>query len=179
MSRDLFNIFNDTEIENINTLINKLEESAFDYLKFESEEFKIVIGKNGMEDVVDGGSSEIITSAKDRVATAPEMEATDTRADADEAPVVSKTGREVQEQAGIIIIRAPTHGLFYSQAEPGAAPYVKVGGKVKKGDTVGLLEIMKVFNAIASEVSGEIVEIYVDDMSVVEPDQPLMAIKVE
>ena len=85
----------------------------------------------------------------------------------------------VSEQAGIAVIKSPSYGLFYAQPEPGSPPYVKLGDTVKAGDTLGLVEIMKTFTAITSEVDGEIVQIHVKNEQILEPDQPLFSIKVK
>ena len=77
-----------------------------------------------------------------------------------------------------VIVRAPSYGLFYCQPSPGAPPYVKIGDIVKKGDTLGLVEIMKTFNAIAADADGEIIAIYAKNEEQLKPGQPLFAIRV-
>jgi acetyl-CoA carboxylase biotin carboxyl carrier protein len=84
----------------------------------------------------------------------------------------------VTEGEGVFVIKSPSYGLFYAQSEPGAAPYVKLGDSVKAGDTVGLVEIMKTFTAITSDVSGTVVGIHVKNEQMLEPDQPLFSIQV-
>ena len=77
---------------------------------------------------------------------------------------------------GSLEIKAPMIGRFYSQSEPGAAPYVKVGAQVKPEITVGLIEAMKMFNAVHAGVSGVIAEICVQDASLVEYGQVLFRV---
>ena len=67
-------------------------------------------------------------------------------------------------------------GTFYRKPSPDKSPFVEVGASVSKGDTLCVVEAMKLFNEIESEHSGKIVKILVDDMSPVEFDQPLFLI---
>ena len=78
---------------------------------------------------------------------------------------------------GSIKIKSPLVGTAYIAPEPGAKPFVKVGQKVKKGETVIIVEAMKTMNHVQSNESGEIVEICVQDGEAVEYDQILVKIK--
>ena len=71
-------------------------------------------------------------------------------------------------------VRSPVMGVFYRAASPETPPYVEVGARVEEGDIVGLVEAMKVFNEIASEVTGEVVEVVAKNGDLVELDQPLV-----
>lgn len=64
-------------------------------------------------------------------------------------------------------------GRFYAQPEPGAAPFVRLGQRIEAGTTVGLVEVMKVFNAVTADVAGEVVALPVQDGEFVEFDQPI------
>ncbi len=75
------------------------------------------------------------------------------------------------------IIKSPFVGTFYSSPSPGKPVYVRVGDKVKKGQPLCVLEAMKIMNEIDSDINGEIVEICVDNESLVEYGQPLFKIK--
>lgn len=79
--------------------------------------------------------------------------------------------------AGLHIIKSPFVGTFYSSSGPGKPVYVKVGDKVKSGQALCVLEAMKIMNEIDSDVNGEIVEICVDNESLVEYGQPLFKIR--
>ena len=78
---------------------------------------------------------------------------------------------------GSIKVKSPLVGTAYIAPEPGAKPFVKVGQKVKKGDTVIIVEAMKTMNHVQSTESGEISEICVQDGEAVEYDQVLVKIK--
>jgi acetyl-CoA carboxylase biotin carboxyl carrier protein len=74
-------------------------------------------------------------------------------------------------------IKSPFVGTYYSSAAPGKPKFVKLGDKVKKGQTLCILEAMKIMNEIESDVDGEIIEMLVENESLVEFDQPIFKIK--
>ena len=75
-----------------------------------------------------------------------------------------------------ITIKSPMIGTFYRSSSPDKPVFVEVGADVKKGDTVCIIEAMKLFNEIESEVSGKIIKVLVDDATPVEYDQPLFLV---
>jgi acetyl-CoA carboxylase biotin carboxyl carrier protein len=83
---------------------------------------------------------------------------------------------EVDENAKYITIKSPIIGTFYRKPSPDKPMFVEVGSSIGKGDVLCVIEAMKLFNEIESEVSGKIVKILVDDMSPVEFDQPLFLV---
>ena len=82
-----------------------------------------------------------------------------------------------EADAGLIEIKSPMIGTFYRKPSPDKENFVEVGSAVKVGDTVCVIEAMKLFNEIESEISGRIVKILVDDNSPVEYDQPLFLVE--
>lgn len=93
-----------------------------------------------------------------------------------EDKLVSPPHKEETPPQNIHIVRAPMVGTFYSRPAPEKPAFVQVGSKVKKGDVLCLIEAMKIFNEIESEVNGTVVEILVEDGTPVEYDQPIMKI---
>lgn len=75
------------------------------------------------------------------------------------------------------IVKSPMVGTFYSKSSPTSEPFVKIGSKVKKGDTLCIIEAMKLMNEIESEFDGEIVEILAKDDEMVEYGQALFVIR--
>ncbi|MFM7710328.1 MAG: acetyl-CoA carboxylase biotin carboxyl carrier protein [Ferruginibacter sp.] len=95
------------------------------------------------------------------------------------APVAAPAAPKAAEPAkndNYITIKSPMIGTFYRQAGPGKPLFVNVGDDVTPGKTVCIIEAMKLFNEIESEVKGKIVKILVDDASPVEYDQPLFLV---
>jgi len=74
------------------------------------------------------------------------------------------------------VVKAPMVGTFYASSSPGAAPFVKVGQQVKAGETLGVIEAMKMFNQIEADVAGTIQAILVENSQPVEFDQPMFVI---
>jgi acetyl-CoA carboxylase biotin carboxyl carrier protein len=186
MDKNVLSLFSRTDVEGISTLIAQMEKSPFDYLKLEGDGVKIVIAKNGVTDaaeVVVPNTTTIsdapIVSVAPIAATAPAapvaVAPVTENPSADAAPVPSPSA--IPEQPGTFVIKSPSYGMFYAQPDPSSPPYVTVGSLVKKGDTIGLLEIMKTFNAITSEVEGEVLAIHVKNEDLLEPGQALVSIK--
>ena len=87
---------------------------------------------------------------------------------AEPAPATAESGKT---------INAPIVGVFYAAPSPDSDPYVYAGKKVKKGDTVCIIEAMKCMNEIQAEADGEIIEVLAKDGELVEYDQPLFSLK--
>ncbi len=95
------------------------------------------------------------------------------------APVAASTPAApapAAENSNYITIKSPIIGTFYRKPTPDKPMFVEVGSTISKGDVLCVIEAMKLFNEIESEVSGKIVKILVDDMSPVEYDQPLFLV---
>ncbi|MEQ8625077.1 MAG: acetyl-CoA carboxylase biotin carboxyl carrier protein [Vicingaceae bacterium] len=91
----------------------------------------------------------------------------------------SSAGKEEKakdEEANYIEVKSPMIGTFYRKSAPDKPEFVKVGDSVSKGDTLCVIEAMKLFNEIDSEVSGKVVKVLVDDTTPVEYDQALFLI---
>jgi acetyl-CoA carboxylase biotin carboxyl carrier protein len=88
-------------------------------------------------------------------------------------PVVSTP----TESSSTITIKSSMIGTFYRSSSPDKPPFAEVGSEIKKGDKICIIEAMKLFNEIESEVSGRIVKVLVDDATPVEFDQPLFLVE--
>lgn len=84
---------------------------------------------------------------------------------------------QIKKEENCKIIKSPMVGTFYASNSPKEAPFIKVGDKVKKGQTLCIVEAMKLMNEVESEYDGEIVEICVKNEDMVEYDTPLFKIK--
>ncbi|GAA2846273.1 hypothetical protein GCM10010517_02930 [Streptosporangium fragile] len=95
-------------------------------------------------------------------------------------PPVTATEEEPEaDDAGLREITAPLVGTFYVAPEPGAPPYVQVGEHVRAGQTVGIVEAMKLMNPVKSDLAGEVVEVVTGDGTPVEYGQALVRIRAE
>lgn len=86
------------------------------------------------------------------------------------------TVQENNLEAGYVTIKSPMIGTFYRSPSPTEAPFIKEGDAIVKGTKLCIIEAMKLYNEIESEVTGKIVQILVDDVSPVEYDQPLFLV---
>ena len=87
------------------------------------------------------------------------------------------TGENKSDENKYVTIKSSMIGTFYRSSSPENPPFINVGDKIKSGDTVCIIEAMKLFNEIESDISGKIVKILVEDASPVEFDQPLFLIE--
>ena len=92
-------------------------------------------------------------------------------------PVAAAVAKPQVTDSKFHIIKSPFVGTFYSSPGPGKSVYVKVGDKVKTGQALCVLEAMKIMNEIDADINGEVVEICVENESLVEFGQPLFKIK--
>lgn len=89
---------------------------------------------------------------------------------------------EIKEDAPAIddqsyIVKSPMVGTFYISSSPDTAPFVKVGDKIEKGQTICIIEAMKIMNEIEAEVAGEVLEILVNNEDIIEYGQALMRVR--
>ncbi len=92
------------------------------------------------------------------------------------APAATPAAEPANEESKYITIKSPIIGTFYRKPSPDKDAFKSVGDTVSTGDVVCIIEAMKLFNEIESEVSGKIVKVLVDDMSPIEYDQPLFLV---
>jgi len=95
------------------------------------------------------------------------------------APVVQAVPVEkesTEKESNYITVKASMIGTFYRSSSPESSPFVNIGDTIKVGDTICIIEAMKLFNEIESEVSGKIIKVLVDDTTPIEFDQPLFLV---
>ncbi|MGI6491766.1 MAG: acetyl-CoA carboxylase biotin carboxyl carrier protein [Pelotomaculum sp.] len=157
----------DMNLEDIKELIALVNDSAVTEVKLESDGVKISIKK--------GAEQEAIPVSKVTVSQVPESKPAQVEKK-ETAPAKEENPQEDKE--GLYTVVSPMVGTFYAAPSPDAMPYVKVGDMVRKGQTLCIVEAMKLMNKIESEVDGEIVEIAVNNAEPVEYGQPIFYIKV-
>lgn len=158
------------DIREIQNLIRFVAKSGATEVKLEMDDFKITI-----KTTTEASSPEVTYIQQAPVAlpqAAPSL--SQAAAPAAAAPAAPAAGGE--DNSKYITVKSPIIGTFYRKPAPDKPVYVEVGSTVSKGDVLCVIEAMKLFNEIESEVSGKIVKILVDDMSPVEYDQPLFLI---
>jgi acetyl-CoA carboxylase biotin carboxyl carrier protein len=159
-------------INEIQSLIKFVAKSGVTEVELETEDFKIIIKtpKSGDGEMY-VQQVPVVQQQHFQVAQAPTVQAATPAAS---TPPNVETDKNVN--ANYVTIKSPMVGTFYRSANPESAPFVNVGDEVKLGKVVSIIEAMKLFNEIESEVSGKIVKVLVDDASPVEYDQPLFLV---
>ena len=160
------------DIKEIQSLIKFVAKSGASEVKLEMEDIKITIrtGSQGS-----GGETTIVQQIPMAQAPAPAAAAAPAAAPAPAAPAAPEAAK-ADDDSKYITIKSPIIGTFYRKPSPDKPAFVEVGKDIKEGDVLCVIEAMKLFNDIESEVSGKIVKILVDDSSPVEFDQPLFLV---
>lgn len=154
------------DIKEIQNLIKFVAKSGASEVKLEMNDIKITI-KTGSEESVTYASAPVMMQAA-QAAPAPAVQAA--------APAAAGPAAPVDVPSNLITVKSPIIGTFYRKPAPDKPLFCEVGDSIKEGDTLCIIEAMKLFNEIESEVSGTIVKILVDDSSPVEFDQPLFLV---
>jgi acetyl-CoA carboxylase biotin carboxyl carrier protein len=172
---DAFRSLTEDEVRQIGLVIESLDRSTFDFLQLEFGDVRLTIGKGQppSTSVADPPASVVPPSARPQASSAVSTS----------SPVVSPAAvvdKKVGDKGGHadeINIVAPLLGRFYAQSEPGAPPFVSIGADVTEDATVGLIEVMKTFNAVRAGISGVIAEICVQDSQLVEYGDVLFRVR--
>jgi len=151
------------DLKEIQNLIKFVAKSGASEVKLEMEDIKITIRTGG------NGKNETTIVHQAPMMTAPVPSVIQPTSGTSENTDEEKT----EDTSKYITIKSPIIGTFYRKPSPDKPVFVSVGDTVSEGDTVCIIEAMKLFNEIESEVSGKIVKILIDDSSPVEFDQPL------
>jgi acetyl-CoA carboxylase biotin carboxyl carrier protein len=153
-------------IESLSQIVKVAKDQGVAELKVEAKDFKVSVN--------------FATSPVHAHHIAPVMHSAPVAQMAAQVPAPQAAAapqKAAASDAGLHVIKSPFVGTFYASPSPGKPVYVKVGDKVKTGQPLCVLEAMKIMNEIDSDINGEIVEICVDNESLVEYGQPLFKIK--
>lgn len=153
-------------LNEIQDLIKFVSKSGVSEVEIERKDFKIII------------KAESKAKAEQQViyqAAAPQAPAQIAAPVAAPAAPVADTPA-VADDSRYITVKSPMIGTFYRSTSPDKDPFVSVGSTIQKGSPVCIIEAMKLFNEIESEIAGKIVKVLVDDASPVEYDQPLFLV---
>lgn len=162
------------DLKDIQNLIKFVAKSGASEVKLEMEDVKITIKTNTDE----SGKEQVYVHQVP--VTAPTIAQLPISQPVATPPVVAETNdvklSESNDNGKYVTIKSPMIGTFYRRPSPDKPLFVEVGSTIKKGDVICIVEAMKLFNEIESEVSGKIVKVLVDDSSPVEFDQPLFLV---
>ncbi len=158
------------DYKQIQELIKLINKSNIGELSIEEKDFKIVIKqKKERQDAVAGQpvvQPPVIYQSPAAVQAQPQQTVTQTAGE----PIIAKADN-------LITIKSPMIGTFYKRPAPDKSNFVEAGDEITPGDVVCIIEAMKLFNEIESEMNGKIVKVLVEDSSPVEYDQPLFLVE--
>lgn len=165
------------DFKEIQELIKLVSKSGLTEFKYKNGDTKIVIrttdGENVVQQFVQAAPTPMVSVAPPVAASAPAVTtapvATESKPAAAPAPA--------ENAANLLQITSPIVGTFYRSSSPEKPPYIKVGDTVDKGSVVCIIEAMKLFNEIESEIKGKIVKVLVEDATPVEYGQPLFLVE--
>jgi len=155
-------------IKEIQDLIKFVAKSGVSEVEIEQNNFKIIIKSEDKSKE----EKQILVQAP---APVPMPVVASARAEAP-APEIKAPEQAADEDSKYVTITSPMIGTFYRSSGPDKDPFVSVGTTIAKGDTVCIIEAMKLFNEIEAEITGKIVKVLVDDATPVEYDQPLFLV---
>lgn len=157
----------------IQELIDFIAKSGLNKVDIETEEFKISVQREASQKV------KFTSAPAPAAAPAPAPQApahAPQAAPAAPAAPSAPAAAAADDSSKYVTIKAPMIGTLYRSSNPETPAFVNVGDEVKKGQVICIIEAMKLFNEIESEVSGRIVKVLVDNASPVEYDQPLFLV---
>jgi acetyl-CoA carboxylase biotin carboxyl carrier protein len=157
------------DLKEIQTLVKLVSSSKVDHLEIDKKDFSIKIKKNANKTEVVSVASAPLSAAPFAAAPVAQVAAAASTDDAEDA----STEKEISG----VEIKSPMIGTFYRSPSPDKPNFVEVGDEIRVGQTICIVEAMKLFNEIESEVAGRVVKVMVDDASPVEYDQPLFIVE--
>ena len=167
MTKDDRGLIGDLEIRQIVQLVEALGRSNLDTLQLDLGHFRLTLGKAGAR----------MDLASDLQPTPPSSPTATPVPAAREPKTTSSHPARPKGAPGTVEVRSPIMGIFYSKPDPESPPFVSLGAKVNEGTTVGLIEVMKVFQSVQAGAEGQITEICVKDAETVAIDQTLFRIR--
>ncbi|MFD2825044.1 acetyl-CoA carboxylase biotin carboxyl carrier protein [Leeuwenhoekiella polynyae] len=160
------------DLKEIQNLIKFVAKSGASEVKLEMDDVKITI-KTGEESK---GETTILQQVPMMGSAMQQPAVPAAQPAAPQAPAQETEKPKADESDKYITVKSPIIGTFYRKPAPDKPTFVEVGASIKEGDVLCVIEAMKLFNEIESEVSGKIVKVLVDDSSPVEFDQPLFLV---
>lgn len=153
------------DLKDIQNLIKFVSKSGVSSVRFKTKDYEIDIKTGGYQEATN-------FIAQPSMPINPVINTTNIAPEA----ATNKESVKDEENGKYLVIKSPMIGTFYTKPSPDAEPFVTVGSNINVGSVVCVIEAMKLFNQIESEISGKIVKVLVDDASPVEYDQALFLV---
>jgi acetyl-CoA carboxylase biotin carboxyl carrier protein len=157
------------DLKEIQNLIKFVSKSGVNEVSMEQGEFKITIK-------TEAAGGQVMMQQPMAAMPAVQIQQAIAPAVTTETPAASNGSDDSEENSNYVTIKSPMIGTFYRRPSPDKDIFVNVGDTIAPGDVICIVEAMKLFNEIESEISGKIVKILVDDTTPIEYDQPLFLV---
>ena len=158
-------------------LIEFINQTGLEEVNIETDKFKVSVKRSAAHTV----SSQPTQPYAQQVAPPVQQQVIPQQTQAPTAALQTETKKEETKEpvntGNYITIKSPMIGTFYRSSNPETPPFVNVGDSIREGETICIIEAMKLFNEIESDVSGKIVKVLVENATPVEYDQPLFLIE--
>lgn len=148
------------DLDKVQKIMERFENSDIRELKLEEGNFHLYLSKNKEQAATEKTKKKVAPVRKETAAKPQKADDNSVKAKVEGTPV-----------------KAPIVGVVYLQAKPGEKPYVKVGDRVEKGETIAIIEAMKMMTEIKSTITGIVTAINVENEDLVEVDQPLITVR--
>ena len=148
--------------QELQALLEFLSSSDIQELKLEGDDFRLEVRRN-----LPGPAPVLMAAAPQQLAAAQPQA----------APLAPPPPTAAAARSDLVDVLAPMVGIFYRAPAPGEAPFVELGNRISVGQTICILEAMKLMNELEAELSGEVVEILVENGTPVEYNQVLMRLR--
>lgn len=158
------------ETKEIQKLIDFIAQSGLDEVNIETTDLKIKVKRYGSAPAVSNASAQTVSPAPTFAPAVPTVAVTHSASSEITTP-------SEPTASTLITIKSPMIGTFYRASNPETPSFVSIGDEIKPGSVVCVIEAMKLFNEIESEISGKIVKILVENATPVEFDQPLFLVE--
>jgi len=168
---DNSSIYSNMKTSEIRDLIDFISQSGLNEVNIETKELKLHVKREPDQKVLKASAPSVVTMS------APPPMMPSVAAPAPAAAPAPRAEKPAASGGKTADIKSPMIGTFYRSANPDSPPFISVGDKVTKGQTVCIIEAMKLFNEIESEVSGTVVKVMVENSTPVEYDQVLFVVE--
>jgi len=150
----------------IQELINFISDTGLEEVNIETEEFKLEVKRSSGNVVAAAPAAAPVAAPAPAAAPAPTP-----------GPAAPSEASDAPAADNLVTIKSPMIGTFYRSSNPETPPFLNIGDSISVGQAVCIVEAMKLFNEIESDVSGKIVEVLVENAQPVEFDQPLFRVQ--
>ena len=163
--------------QDIQQLIDFISQSGLDEVNIETTDLKINVKRYGTPATIAPVAAPVVVAAAPAIAAPLPAAQPATVPTATPEPTPAAAGTPKADTSSYVTVKSPMIGTFYRSSSPDTPSFVEIGDTVSEGKVVCIIEAMKLFNEIESEVSGRVVKVLVENATPVEYDQPLFLVE--